>query len=308
MQNGFGLKLLYKFFNLPFLQLQRETLLKQLERNEAEVKATIEELDVFYGSEEANYDCYLEKLTKKRRAIADSNANIPIQVPQVDMKRSQSGPIVIGAGKPIPFNVTKSISHNSAFTKTDHELKINPIASVEEFCPDGGQIDRSFLEDILQASPKNNTNATNDSDVDSDVDTGNPLVSELQEDIEPEDVKPQQNPTKTKQRRPISDGSDGDMKQTNDEFDSTLNSEISELTSEAFDAWMGADSKWRRSPEGGEDVTTNSTVYDDTTSVTSSNVHMELLSSKHDSTSINTDSVQNSDNDSKRTNKKEKVV
>lgn len=326
MQNGFGLKLLYKFFNLPFLQLQRETLLKQLERNEAEVKATIQELDIFYSSEEANYDCYLEKLTKKRRAIADSNANIPPQPASVmvsnDMKRSQSGPIVIGAGKPIPFNVTKSISHNSAFTKNDNilpELKkveINPIASVEEFCPDGGQIDRSFLEDVLQSSPRNYTNETNDSD--SDVDTGNPLVSELQEDIEPEDVKLQQNIIKNKQRRPISDGSDGDMKQTNDEFDSTLNSEISELTSEAFDAWMGADSKWRRSPEGGEDVSalsqtfdcTNSTVYDDTTSVTSSNVHMELLSSKHSQGGSITDSVQNSDNDehnSKKNNKKEKV-
>lgn len=91
----------------------------------------------------------------------------------------------------------------------------------------------------------------------SDVDTGNPLVSELQEDIEPDDasnvIKPK---TKLLQRRPVSDGSSevdeksADMKQTNDEFDSTLNSEISELTSEAFDTWMGADTKWRRSPEG----------------------------------------------------------
>lgn len=332
MQNGFGLKLLYKFFNLPFLQLQRETLLKQLERNEAEVKATIQELDIFYNSDEANYDYYLDKLTKKRRAIADSNANIPPPPPissqNSDMKRSHSGPIVIGAGKPIPFNVTKSVSHNSAFTKSDilpelKKVEINPIASVEEFCPDGGQIDRSFLEDVVQSSPKNQTNEINDSD--SDVDTGNPLVSELQEDIEPDDVKVQQNLTaKNKkaagQRRPISDGSSELDKQTNDEFDSTLNSEISELTSEAFDAWMGADSKWRRSPEGGEDVSvlsqtfdcSNSTVYDDTTSVTSSNVHMELLSSKHSQGSV-TDSVQNSDNDeqnAKKTkeHKKEKVI
>lgn len=43
---------------------------------------------------------------------------------------------------------------------------------------------------------------------------------------------------------------DYDMKQTNDEFDSTINSEISELTSDAYDGWMGSDTKWRRSPEG----------------------------------------------------------
>jgi hypothetical protein len=88
---------------------------------------------------------------------------------------------------------------------------------------------------------------------------------------------------------------DYDMKQTNDEFDSTINSEISELTSDAYDGWMGSDTKWRRSPEGGEDVSvvsqtldySNSTAYDDSTSVTSSNVHMELLSSKHSPVSAN---------------------
>lgn len=43
---------------------------------------------------------------------------------------------------------------------------------------------------------------------------------------------------------------DFDMKQTNDEFDSTINSEISELTSDAYDPCMGFDTKWRPSPEG----------------------------------------------------------
>lgn len=265
MRHGFGLKYLHKFFNLPFLQLQRETLLKQLQRNETETQATIQELDIYYTSDDNNYDLYVDKLNKKRREIADSNANIPVNVTssQSEMKKSQSGPI--GGGKPIPFgnSITKSYSHNSGFAKNDNlpdlrKVEINPIASVEEFCPDGGQIDRSFLDDV-QSSPKNVTNEINDSD--SDVDTGNPLVLELQEDIEPEDVNVASNAQNllksnkkvVPQRRPISDGSsevDGEMKQTNDEFDSTLNSEISELTSEAFDTWMGADSKWRRSPEG----------------------------------------------------------
>lgn len=46
------------------------------------------------------------------------------------------------------------------------------------------------------------------------------------------------------------------MKQTTDEFDSTINSEISELTSDAYDAWIGVDTKWRRSPEGAWDIFT----------------------------------------------------
>lgn len=111
MRNGFGLKLLHKFFNLPFLQLQRETLLRQLERNELETKATVQELDMYCDSDEANYSKFLDNLVKKRREMADSNANIPAQIksPQnigvglTEVKRSQSGPIVIGAGKPIPY-------------------------------------------------------------------------------------------------------------------------------------------------------------------------------------------------------------
>lgn len=52
-----------------------------------------------------------------------------------------------------------------------------------------------------------------------------------------------------------------DVRHNNDELDSTINSEISELTSEAFDTWMGADTKWRRSPEGSAELTTCSNRY-----------------------------------------------
>ncbi|RZC37959.1 rab-like protein 6, partial [Asbolus verrucosus] len=191
-------------------------------------------------------------------------------------------------------------------------LEVSPITSVEEFCPDGGQIDRSFLDDV-QYNVQNNIKME-DNESDSDTDTGNPLVSELQEDFDPDEISSSKQKinyrTELKAPAPLravrSDESseieidktapeDYDMKQTNDEFDSTINSEISELTSDAYDAWMGADTKWRRSPEGGEDVSvvsqtldySNSTAYDDSTSVTSSNVHMELLSSKHSPISAN---------------------
>lgn len=58
---------------------------------------------MFADSDEANYAKFLENLVKKRREIADSNANIPPQLPVektgvIDMKRSQSCSIVIGAG------------------------------------------------------------------------------------------------------------------------------------------------------------------------------------------------------------------
>lgn len=118
-------------------------------------------------------------------------------------------------------------------------------------------------------------------------------MSELQEDLDPDEMVsyPKPKPAKKTEQTDMEQDKtveDYDMKQTMDEFDSTINSEISELTSDAYDGWMGADTKWRRSPEGGEDVSvvsqtldySNSTAYDDSTSVTSSNVQMELLSSK----------------------------
>lgn len=39
MRNGFGLRLLHKFLGLPFLRLQRDTLLALLERNQRESSA-----------------------------------------------------------------------------------------------------------------------------------------------------------------------------------------------------------------------------------------------------------------------------
>lgn len=348
MRNGFGLKLLHKFFNLPYLQLQRESLLMQLERNSVETNATIQELDMYAETDEADYNKFMENLTKKRREIADHNGRVSIQQvlvqqavqnsssngtgqvgPENVVKRSQSGPIVIGAGKPIPFGniditqrttVPKTSQSSSMISKlhskdtTDSTTDTNNrITSVEEFCPDGGQLDRSFLDDVHF----NMQNVKIEEPVsDSDTDTGNPLVSELQEDFDPEDLalytKSPQNMTSQNLLKPQqktgpnfnhkSDGSeDGKvledyeaikadyegMGHTQDEFDSTINSEISELTSDPYEGWIGNDTKLRRSPEGGEDVSVvsqidynNSSFNDDSNSVTSSNVNMELLASK----------------------------
>ncbi|XP_072289109.1 rab-like protein 6 [Eucyclogobius newberryi] len=65
MKNGFGLKYLHRFFNIPFLQLQRETLLRQLETNQLDMDATLEELGVQQETEDQNYEIFLENLESR---------------------------------------------------------------------------------------------------------------------------------------------------------------------------------------------------------------------------------------------------
>jgi hypothetical protein len=56
MRNGFGLKLVHRFLNLPFLALQRHTLLGLLRTNACDARATMQELDACHETEEADYD------------------------------------------------------------------------------------------------------------------------------------------------------------------------------------------------------------------------------------------------------------
>ncbi|XP_014675776.1 PREDICTED: rab-like protein 6 isoform X2 [Priapulus caudatus] len=71
MRNSYGLKFLHRFFNIPFLNLQRQTLLQQLEVNERDMKSTLSELDIHLESEEQDYDLFLASMTAKRRENAD---------------------------------------------------------------------------------------------------------------------------------------------------------------------------------------------------------------------------------------------
>ncbi|XP_026541670.1 rab-like protein 6, partial [Notechis scutatus] len=70
MKNSFGLKYLHKFFNIPFLQLQRETLLRQLETNQLDIDATLEELSVQQETEDQNYELFLNMMEARGRGHA----------------------------------------------------------------------------------------------------------------------------------------------------------------------------------------------------------------------------------------------
>ncbi|XP_053988240.1 rab-like protein 6 [Hylaeus anthracinus] len=400
MRNSFGLKLLHKFFNLPFLQLQRETLLKQLETNEEETCLTIQELDLFQDSDDADYNKFLDNLVNRRRAIADS-VSASILVPNVtsslsshqisssngntnvnaEVRRSVSMPGPIGGGTPIPVKnidlksppkkenimnalenqgvliknsqTASALSTTQAMSKTDSKMAellndnsdrrdsigkpqslmskifgnkkedevdkvvhINstntntPLTSVEDFVPDDGLLDRSFLDDS-QISPQKVQHEELDSE--SDTETANPLVAGYEDDLSsteettpPVQPKLAENPlSKQKHKRDAvlnAEINPEKLRQT-DKRDSVSSieqelqisnnfdiSEQQEISSDAFDSWLRRDSKWRQSPEGGEDVSSNSMRKDRLelsdksldVSVTSSNVHLELL----DNTSV----------------------
>ncbi|XP_039269657.2 rab-like protein 6 [Styela clava] len=65
MRNGFGLKYVHKFFNMPFLLVQRESLLKQLETNHLDLESCIEEL----STEEHGYDMFVQRLGDKKTKV-----------------------------------------------------------------------------------------------------------------------------------------------------------------------------------------------------------------------------------------------
>nr|XP_033325829.1 rab-like protein 6 isoform X2 [Megalopta genalis] len=395
MRNGFGLKLLHKFFNLPFLQLQRETLLKQLETNEGETRLTVQELDLFQDSDDADYNKFLDNLVNRRRAIADSvsasilvsnvttslsnhhisssNGNINTNT---EVRRSISMPGPIGGGTPIPVknidmktspkkenfstlenqvapiktmqialalsasqNVTNADSKVSEFLnsnsdrrdsiskpqslmskifgnkkedevdKTVHINNMNtsvPLTSVEDFVPDDGLLDRSFLEDGNQVSPQKIQHQELDSE--SDTETANPLVAGYEDDLSsteettpPIQPKLAENPlSKQKHKRESLTNTEinseklrqiakrDSVSSIDQELQISNNYDINEqqeISSDEFDIWLQGDSKWRQSPEGGEDVSSSSTRKDRLglsdksldVSVTSSNVHLELL-------------------------------
>ncbi|XP_024418083.2 rab-like protein 6 isoform X2 [Desmodus rotundus] len=93
MKNSFGLKYLHKFFNIPFLQLQRETLLRQLETNQLDMDATLEELSVQQETEDQNYSIFLEMMEARSRG----HSSPPVANGQSPSSGSQSPGVPLSA-------------------------------------------------------------------------------------------------------------------------------------------------------------------------------------------------------------------
>ncbi|TSU24206.1 Rab-like protein 6 [Bagarius yarrelli] len=137
MKNGFGLKYLHRFFNIPFLQLQRETLLRQLETNQLDIDATLEELTVQQETEDQNYEIFLEMMearAKGYRSPGDANGQSPSsgsQSPVVPAGASSTGSSSPGTPQQPPV-----IGQNPQLPPTSPPLEAQiPVAAPPVFAP-----------------------------------------------------------------------------------------------------------------------------------------------------------------------------
>ncbi|XP_021117314.1 rab-like protein 6 isoform X2 [Heterocephalus glaber] len=192
MKNSFGLKYLHKFFNIPFLQLQRETLLRQLETNQLDIDATLEELSVQQETEDQNYGVFLEMMEARSRGhttplVADgqspssgsqspivplsaistgsSSPSTPQPAPQPPLGACPPAPPAEAPPPPIPAPVPRRSIISRLFGTSPAVDTVPPapepapaaealarVQDMEDFVPEDG-LDRGFLEDA--APPKN---------------------------------------------------------------------------------------------------------------------------------------------------------
>jgi len=200
LRNGFGLKFLHRFFNIPFLTLQRQSLLQQLEVNRRDILATQEELDVYMESEEANYQLFSDSLTNKRRAAAEQAAPAP-SASIVAGQPSNTVDLTKTPSFTTP-NSQMSFSNRTSTTATATPSKPGPtVASVspankisaatvltsgrvdvDSFVPDEGDFN-NFLDETDANKEKTNI-AINNVDSSDDEEGSNPMVSKYDDEVD----------------------------------------------------------------------------------------------------------------------------
>ncbi|XP_055691662.1 rab-like protein 6 [Lutzomyia longipalpis] len=269
MRNGFGLRLLHKFLGLPFLKLQRDTLMAQLERNRRDADICGFEIAEFLKSGDSDYNQFLDQLVSRRRQIADSKP------PEIRPTKS----IIVGGGQPIVIPGAQVLApekkpqRNLAATLVADvgQLSVNDvekISSVEDFCPEGGGgLDKDFFDDcpVTPTAKANIRIGGGGNESDSDNEGGNPQVARFEDELADEDdeedvvVMVKKAPTEGAPQEPPSAAS-------SDELDTlpTKPAKKAPQDDSDFDSWiMDSSVQHRRSPEGGEDSATTASIHQD---------------------------------------------
>ncbi|XP_053685363.1 rab-like protein 6 [Sabethes cyaneus] len=336
MRNGFGLRLLHKFFGIPFLYLQRNALEASLKKNEQDADICRLEISEFLKSTESEYSNFLENLINRKKSkepphpqsvsmpstpldgmprptksiilggghpiiVPDRNSHLAVastttvntakltttSVSSTRASPARSSPAGVDALR-IPRSATlgsiPADSANSAggFVAAGGGFSTGKICNVDEFCPDGGVLDKSFLDDTSDAAAIGGLPepvAESDSDEDGHH---NPLVSRFDDEFGAGDEKEQlqlrttlalatEAASKSKRSNPLLRHSAtpspnptvvdrafsfSSIEMEIDRVDeSTANAggDVETGSLSNSESWS-LDTKERRSPEGGEDV------------------------------------------------------
>ncbi|XP_068694737.1 rab-like protein 6 isoform X1 [Montipora foliosa] len=209
MKNGFGLKYIHKFLNLPFLLLQRETLLKQLQVNAEDTESTLEELQIHKETEEQDYEKFVSMLEKRRKdhqarkAAASAEGGDAMESGATSLATPHTGAIVEATEKRAD-NKESSQGNTTARKELRQEAvsKNGPVhssADIDEFMPDD-EMDAGFLDEDKSGSGKRTNNSVakklpakvevmqgGSEESDSDSETRNPMVAGFAEDIDSDD-------------------------------------------------------------------------------------------------------------------------
>ncbi|XP_055390375.1 rab-like protein 6 [Condylostylus longicornis] len=195
MRNGFGLRLLHKFLGLPFLRLQKETFLALIERNARDTEICRLEIVEFLNCDDANYNSFLNKLSDKRRQVADSNSRVPptsipisnslinspaspntpgIQTPGANVNTPSNllrptKSIIVGGGQPIvipgQINITQTINESKSMTQNNTNNKIQESSTTKATA-----LVSSLLKNAdAQQQQKNNFNGSNNVNISAEV-------------------------------------------------------------------------------------------------------------------------------------------
>uniref|UniRef100_A0A182JTI7 Uncharacterized protein n=1 Tax=Anopheles christyi TaxID=43041 RepID=A0A182JTI7_9DIPT len=314
MRNGFGLRLLHKFFGIPFLYLQKSALEASLRKNAQDLDICRLEIDEYQKSDDSDYGRFLDNLISKKKARDNTVNPTSPTVPSV-IRPTKS--IILGGGHPIivpdrnshlavasttavntsKLNATqrqqeKTPARSATMATLSSDMGFGKIDNVDEFCPDGGVLDKSFLEDTVDmAGRQTAAQPPVESDEDED-DRHNPLVSRFDEE-DPGGI----DPSNESANEPRSASSGGSMirnplrseperssppvvRMSADQYTeledgegerklslSSVELEVGRITPGVkeklnlnYEGWSMIDTKERRSPEGGEDVVSTSSV------------------------------------------------
>ncbi|CAB3401076.1 unnamed protein product [Caenorhabditis bovis] len=177
MRYAFGMKFVHHFFNIPFLYLQRETLIQQLETNKNEIASSFHELDFYQESPEADYDTFIEMVNHKRREVADKNS---VNARKTSSPAIQTSGRVMGGGQPIPGQVIiPPKKHSPSALHKDDDMKNIRKSSFEIVGDDLDDGMRNFLKESSSADGQTHRQQI----LNSDSDEENNMVTKFEEDF-----------------------------------------------------------------------------------------------------------------------------